>query len=70
MKLPKTIELTHEDVVKEVAIKIGKDRRVVDVVSRHFFNFIAECIRDTDNVKPIRLRYFCVFAIRNKVKKK
>jgi len=66
----KTNEITHDVVVSLVSKELDIDKRVVDAPCRHLCVFTSECIRDTENVRPVRWRYIGIFAIRKGLKKK
>jgi hypothetical protein len=60
----------HVKLVKEIASKIGKDRRVVNFVVSHFFHFFKLKVEDTNELRPFRWPYLCALAIRTGKKKK
>lgn len=46
------------------------DKRVVDAICYSSSEFTADRMRDGDDSRPIRWRYWGIFAIRNKLKKR
>jgi hypothetical protein len=53
----------HIETIKEIAEELNLDRRVVDLVATHPFLFLSRVMRNPKNLRPVRLRYFGIFAI-------
>jgi hypothetical protein len=62
----------HEKLIREVREKIAKDMdiRVVTEICNHPLRFTASVMRDPDDLRPIRWRYWGVFDIIKSRKKK
>jgi hypothetical protein len=52
------------NIASTIAKKYDMDIRVVNFIINHPKRFIADCMRDPTDERPIRLKYFGVFAVR------
>ena len=55
----------RDKVVKELAKKYNKDKRIIDQIVKSPFKFTNRVIRDISDDRPVRLRYFGVFTQKN-----
>lgn len=53
----------HDQIVKEISEKLGKDKRVVDKVSRSQFTFTTKVVRDPEDNRPVMYRYLGKFVL-------
>lgn len=53
----------HQQFVKEIAKEFDIDERVAYVIISSLFIFTAKVIRDVDDPRPIRHRYWGVFSL-------
>lgn len=58
--------LEKEKLVKQIAKRKGMDERVVRLVADYPLKFVRDKISDGNNIRPIRVRYLGVFALRKK----
>jgi len=55
----------RDKIVKELAKKYNKDKRIIDQIVKSPFKFTNRVIRDISDDRPVRLRYFGVFTQKN-----
>lgn len=51
-----------EEVIKELALKYNKDKRVIKVICEHPLLFAKHMIEDPNNIRAIMIRYFGKFV--------
>ncbi len=62
-------EKIHRDLLKKLARKYGKDRRVIDQIVQSPFLLARKVISDNIDPRPIRLRYFGIIALKRPTSK-
>jgi len=60
----------HDKIITKISRSKNLDRRVVECIVRHPLVFIANCIRDFENTRAIRIPYWGVYALLTGRKKK
>ncbi len=60
----------NDKLIKQIAEKLNMDKRVVNAICRHPYEFTASVFRDKEDLRPIRFRYLGILAIMNNKKKK
>ncbi len=60
--------LREEEIIKRIAKRKAIDRRVVSLVAHYPFKFVRKVMKDPDDLRPIRLRYFGLFALKPRFK--
>jgi hypothetical protein len=60
----------HDVLISKITDIVKIDKRVVDAICRSSLKFTADVLRNPDDIRPIRHRYFGVFAMRTYCKKK
>lgn len=61
--------LNKERLEKEVADELGIDRRIVTVAGNHPFLFFKTVSQNKDEIRPVMLRYFGKFILKNNAQK-
>ena len=61
--------LEKERLVKQIAKRKGIDPRVVRLVADYPFRFVRDRMKDNEDWRPIRIRYFGIFALRPKFRR-
>jgi len=58
--------LREERIVKEIARRKAMDPRVVGLVARYPFHFTRKVMKDPEDLRPVRIRYFGMFVLKPK----
>lgn len=58
--------MKHIEIVRSLAKKYGMDARVVDLVIKSPFMFMAKKMASLDDVEALRLPYFGIFAYKHR----
>lgn len=53
----------HDRIIKDIAKKYNVDKRVVNHIVSHLFLFLKKVISDPKDNRPVRFRYWGVWAI-------
>jgi hypothetical protein len=61
--------VNNKRIIKELAIKYGKDVRVINTITRHPFKFLYELMQSQDE-RAFRIKYFGIFAMKKTKLKK
>ena len=59
-----------EKLIKEASVQFNIDARVVEVIDHYLFLFLANRLRDKDDIRPIMYRYMGKFAVKAGAKPK
>ena len=62
------MSLSEDKIIKQLAEKYGKDKRVIKLIAHSPFKFLKLIIEDPEDWRPLRLRYFGIFGLTKKAK--
>jgi len=63
------INYIKDNIEKEISKELDIDRRIVQMVANHPFRFFRDIARNKYEIRPVRIRYFGVFVLKNNAKK-
>lgn len=58
--------LREQEIVKRIAKEQGLDERVVKLVANYPFYFVRQVMKDPNDLRPIRIKYFGLFVLKNR----
>lgn len=58
--------LKEKEIINEIAKRKNMDPRVVSLIANYPFHFTRKVMKEPEDYRPVRIRYFGLFALKPK----